>query len=142
MTSSAGSGGASTDEFRIKRNDTKPSLVAGLTERDPAATDPQARRPLNLATVVTVKLFARTRDARTRIGGDCSVLPADPDDPVWALHPELIPYPYQLRYDWTPTDTLRAALYLGEFEMTYGDGSIQTVPARGYFRIVIEEDQG
>lgn len=133
---------ASDSQFRIKKGDTLPDLVAGLTERDPASADQGARRPIDLSGVDEVKLFARTRDNKRSIAGDCAIDNPDPDDPIWDVHPELIPYSYKVRYAWQSDDTQIATVYLGEFQLTYAGGGIQTIPARGYFEIVVEEDKG
>lgn len=133
---------ASESQFRIKRGDTLPDLVASLTERDPASADQGARRPLDLSGVDQVKFFARTRDNKRSITGDCVIDNPDVDDPTWVDHPELSPYSYKVRYAWTTDDTEIATVYLGEFELTYVGGGVQTVPARGYFEIVVEEDKG
>lgn len=133
---------ASDNQFRIKKGDTLPDLVAGLTERDPVSTDQGARRPIDLSGVDQIKLYARTRDNKRSIAGDCLIDNPDADDPIWLEHPELIPYSYRARYAWQAADTEIATVYLAEFELTFVGGGIQTVPARGYFEIVVEEDKG
>lgn len=139
---SPGSGGLVSADFRIKRNDTLPSLLVSLSERDPDSADARARRPLNLELVDTATLMARTRDAKTRISGECVIISADPSDPIWPGYPDLTPYPYQVRYDWADGDTARAAIYLAEIELVFVGGGVQTVPAQGCFTVIIEEDQG
>jgi len=131
-----------SEQFRIKRNDTLPDFTASLTERDPNSTDSAARRPLDLSNAAEIKLVGKTRNERRSIGGVGSIDSVDPDDPVWAEHDELTPYQYKVRYAWSPTDTEEAAEYLSEIQITWAGGAIQTVPARGYFVIVVEEDQG
>lgn len=131
-----------TSGFQIKRGDTLPSLIAGLTERDPDSLDPLARRPLDLTRVDEVYLYGLARNGKLSLGGGCSILPADPTDPIWAKYPRLTPYPWKVRYDWEETDTEVAALFDAEFELRYQGGGVQTVPGGGYFPITVEPDQG
>lgn len=138
----AGSGGRATADFRIKKHDSLPDLLASFTERDPESLDQNARRPLDLTLVDEAWLFGRTRDRKHRLAGECQVDPVDEDDPVWAQYPLLTPYPYKLRYLWQSTDTSISGIFYSEFELRFAGGSVQTVPARGTFQIVIEEDQG
>lgn len=46
----------------------------------------------------------------------------------------------QVRYSWAAGDTDTAGSYYGEFEVTYGDSSVETFPNSGYFTILIKED--
>lgn len=130
------------EDFRIKRGDTLPEFLASLTERDPDQTDPNARRPLDLTAVDTVRLLGKTRNNKRALNGECEVVNADPADPIWEDFPGVTPYPYKVRYQWQSADTDTAAILIGEIELTFTGGGIQTVPARGYFQIVIEGDQG
>lgn len=45
-------------------------------------------------------------------------------------------------YRWLPADTAVAGEYRGEFEITWLDGSILTVPNDGYFTLNIVKDLG
>lgn len=43
-------------------------------------------------------------------------------------------------YPWKPADTAVAGTFRAEFEITFADGAIETVPNGGYLQINIAED--
>lgn len=47
-----------------------------------------------------------------------------------------------LRYNWLAADTAAPGAFLGEFEVTYVDGSVETFPNSGFIQIQIDEDLG
>lgn len=133
----------SNNSFRLKRGDTRPTLFAALTERDPLYPDDfSRRRPLDLTPADVVKLVAKTRDGKHTLGGEADIIVADAGDPVWDLHPELVAFPFRVKYEWQEADTEAAGTFYGELEITFTDSSVQTVPVRGYIVIVVEDDQG
>jgi len=46
----------------------------------------------------------------------------------------------QVHYNWATSDVQTAGLYLGEWEVTYSSGTVQTFPNGDPFRIRINED--
>lgn len=47
-----------------------------------------------------------------------------------------------LRYNWLAADTAEAGTFVGEFEVTYADGSVETFPNEGFITVQIDEDLG
>lgn len=45
-----------------------------------------------------------------------------------------------VKYTFSGTDTDTIGSYDAEFEVTYGDGTVETFPSRGYFKVKIEDD--
>lgn len=88
---------------KIVQDDTRPSLEVTLT---------QDGKPADL-TGCTVKFYMKDSvSGSVKISGATCVI-------TNALKG-------QLRYNWIAADTNTAGSYLGEFEVTYPDGSIQT----------------
>lgn len=102
--------------FYIKKGDTSPSLLVSLTPSDVDITG---------ATVV-FNLRARG-SAATKVDRAAAVI-VSPSGPA------------QLRYDWLAGDTDTAGDYEAEFEVTRGDGSIETFPNDGNIEIRITGD--
>src|SRR4051794_12708505 len=107
-------------DFTMKANDTRPSIVAHLDYDDgsePDLSDPATTVQFIMRKVVTsgtvpapkVKAAAVIEDAAQRI----------------------------VRYDWLPTDTNTPGDYLGEWEVTFPDGGVQTFPTAEYHDITI-----
>ena len=100
---------------KIVQNDTRPPLEFTLT---------QDGAPVNL-TGCTVRFYMKDAvSGSTKISGaTCTVTDAANG---------------KCRYDWTGTDTNTVGTYLGEVEVTFGDGKIQT----GYkqISIIIRDD--
>jgi hypothetical protein len=48
--------------------------------------------------------------------------------------------PPTLRHDWDPAHTDTKGAFLGEFEVTYADGTVETWPNDGFIEIIIDED--
>ena len=48
----------------------------------------------------------------------------------------------RVRYEWVAADTDTADEYEGEFQVTYGNGKIQTFPNDGHIPIVVTDDVG
>lgn len=47
-----------------------------------------------------------------------------------------------VQYAWQPADTTVADTYLGEFTVTYGDGTRETFPNTGHMLVAIHPDLG
>jgi hypothetical protein len=104
--------------FYIKQNDTRPALVANLTDADGGAVS---------LTGATVKFYMRVEPAgATKIGdGSATVLDADAG---------------QVSYAWIAADTDTADDFEGEFEVTFAGGKVQTYPGRNWILIHIVDD--
>jgi hypothetical protein len=109
-------------EFKIKQNDTTPSIEARLRD----AND----QIMNL-TGATVKFSMRPRPAGTvKVDGATAVIVGDATNG-------------RVRYDWTASNTNTADVFEAEFEVTFSNGKIQTFPGGKDFIIVtIGDDIG
>jgi hypothetical protein len=105
-------------DFTIKQHDTHPSLEATLTDQDGA---------INLTTATTVKLLLKTPTGGTAISGTCAIVSAVAGT---------------VRYDWTAPNTADVNTFDGEFEITWSNGKITTVPNDSYFSVEIKADLG
>lgn len=104
----------------IKQHDTWPPLVAILSD---------ANGVIDLTTATTVKLLLKSLGAgSTVVSGTCTV-----DAP---------PTQGQVTYDWQPADTASVNTFNGEFEITWSNGKITTVPNDSYFTVEIKADLG
>jgi hypothetical protein len=45
-----------------------------------------------------------------------------------------------VQYDWSAADTATIGTYNAEFEVTYGDSSIETFPNNGFISVVVTDD--
>ncbi|MGJ8660459.1 MAG: BppU family phage baseplate upper protein [Bacteroidota bacterium] len=102
--------------FRIKQNDTSPSLEATLSDANLVAVN------LNSATVM---LHMKA------IGGDVVL-----DEQMTITDAE----GGVIQYDWQFGDTSTIGTYYVEFEVTYSDGSIETFPNTGSLPLVITRE--
>jgi hypothetical protein len=108
-------------DFAIKQNDTHPPLEVVLSDLD---------GPIDLTTATSVWLMMRgqKRTGAVSVTGQALVVPPATDGFVI--------------YEWIPLDTAVADLYNAEFEIRWGDGSVQTVPNSGYFYVDVQDDLG
>lgn len=107
-------------DFEIKQNDTWPSIG----DPTPVVLEDQ-NGPINL-TGATVKFMARKADLTgTPITGNCTIVSAVAGT---------------VRYDWSVGDTVEFGEYVFEFQITFGDGKIGTVPNVGYKSLKIHDD--
>ena len=102
--------------FRIKQNDTSPSLEATLSDANLV--------PVNI-TSATVMLHMKA------IGGDVVL-----DEQMTVTDAE----GGVVQYDWQAGDTATVGTYYVEFEVTYSDGSIETFPNTGSLPLVITRE--
>ena len=102
--------------FRIKQNDTSPSLEATLSDANLV--------PVNI-TAATVMLHMKA------IGGDVVL-----DEQMTITDAE----GGVVQYDWQAGDTATVGTYYVEFEVTYSDGSIETFPNTGSLPLVITRE--
>ena len=102
--------------FRIKQNDTSPSLEATLSDANLV--------PVNL-TSATVMLHMKA------IGGDVVL-----DEQMTITDAEN----GVVQYDWQAGDTATVGTYYVEFEVTYSDASVETFPNTGSLPLVITRE--
>jgi hypothetical protein len=105
------------DTFFLKRGDTGPALQRQCLD--------EAGDPLNI-TGATVRFSMRAR------GGDVVVNRAAASivDAATGI----------VRYAWQAADTDEAGAFDAEFEITYLDGSVETVPNAGMIEVTITGD--
>lgn len=103
--------------FYIKQNDTSPSMLATLQDASGNAVD---------ITGASVRFHLKP------IGSSAVTVDA-PATIVTALDG-------LVRYDWQAADTDTIGSYQAEFEVTYGDGTVETFPNDGYIRVEIISD--
>lgn len=118
-------------DFTIKRNDTRPVLEVQLTDTVNGVTT-----PIDLTAATGVKLLMRTQGGQTgtAVNSACTFI----DRPTgW------------IRYTWISADTATAGLYWAEFQITWTDGGVETVPndvpagnADAFYVIEIKADLG
>lgn len=111
-------------DLTMKRNDTWPPLSAVLKDGE--------GNPLDLTTADTIRiLLAGSITIKT---GPAAIV-GDPKDGT-------VEYEWQGAEGEDPADLHTAGEYKGEFEITYEDGSVQTVPNDDYFTLAVVEDLG
>lgn len=104
--------------FYIKQNDTSPSIRATLKDGD--------GNVVNL-TDASVRFHMRTiGGTTTKVDADASIVSPNTSGIV--------------QYDWAASDTDTVGSYQAEFEVTYGDLSVETFPNNGYIRVEITDD--
>ena len=106
-------------DFKIKQNDTSPDLEGIL--RDGFGS------PINI-TGATIVLNTRLQPGGTvKVnGGSMAVVGSAVNGRV--------------RYVWTASDTDTAGIYEAEIQITFSDGTIRTIPAKGYFIVDVTDD--
>lgn len=102
--------------FRIKQNDTSPSLEATLSD----------------ANLVPVDITAATVMLHMKAIGGAVVL--DQQMTITNSTGGVV------QYDWQTGDTSDVGTYYVEFEVTYADGSIETFPNTGSLPLVITRE--
>ena len=121
-------------DFTLKRGDTKPALAVQLTDTVGAVTT-----PIDLTAATTVKLIMRNQSAppgsSPAVNSACSFVDRAQG---------------RISYQWGPANTSSAGLFNTEFQITWNDGGIETVPNDAipannglpYYVIEIKEDLG
>lgn len=104
--------------FHIKQHDTKPSIKATLKDGDGTV--------INL-TDATVRFHMR------KIGATSTTV----DAAATVVSPATGGV---VQYDWSAADTATIGTYHAEFEVTYGDNSIETFPNNGFISVVVTDD--
>jgi hypothetical protein len=104
--------------FTIKQGDTRPKLVAVLSE---------SGTPIDLTTATSVKLLMR-------VTGSVGAAKVDAAATITSAAAG------EVTYTWLAADTDTAGTYDAEWEITWSDGGIETVPNDGYFTVVVGDD--
>lgn len=102
--------------FRIKQNDTSPSLEATLSDANLV--------PVNI-TSATVMLHMKALGGSVVLDEQMTIT-----DAVGGV----------VQYDWQAGDTSTVGTYYVEFEVTYSDASVETFPNTGSLPLVITRE--
>jgi hypothetical protein len=105
-------------ELTIKQHDTWPPLRATLKANNVA---------IDLTTATSVRLILQSPAPLTIIGVCSIVSPATSG---------------VVTYSWISSNTATVGTYNGEFEITWANGAIETVPNDNYFQVAIKADLG
>lgn len=122
-------------DLTLKRNDTREALRATLEQLDREeweASGKESFAPIDLTEAEDVRLFLYT--TATEEGKERRVKTGTVDVVEAAEG--------KVEYQWEADDLAKAGSYSMEFEITWSDGTVQTVPNEGYYSLVIEEDLG
>jgi len=106
------------NKIKLKQNDTRPYLKIKLVDEDGNNVD---------LTSATVTFTMRNRSTGTvKVNaGSCTVTSASAGE---------------VEYRWGSTDLNTVGVYDGEFQITFGDASILTLPANEYIEVEISDD--
>ena len=104
-------------DVTYKRGDNAPPITATLSDLD---------GPIDLSSADAVRL---------RMKSDTAIVEAGPVEITDAANGEI-------KYEWEADDLMFAGSYRGEWEITWSDGTIQTVPNDTYFAVDVLEDLG
>lgn len=110
--------------WTIKQHDTTPPLPLHLTSTDPAT---KVTSDIDLSTATKVRVIIARGPGHTPI-----VDREIPDRPADG----------HLAYAWAAGETDVSGVFEVEVEITWGDGTVQTVPGGGYGRAQIVPDLG
>lgn len=110
--------------FTIKRDDTRPVYVVPLVSDFGGANDPI---PLGDATEVLFIMRAAGETGAPKVNAEADITDA-PNGEV--------------TYTWATGDTDEAGEFEVEFQITWSDGGVQTVPNDSYFTVIVKEDLG
>ncbi len=105
-------------DFYLRKNDTSPAIRYYLQDH--------AGNPLNLVGG-SVRFHMADQSGTTKVDAAATVEDEDTAE---------------VSYAWAATDTDTAGSYIAEWEITYSDGTVETVPNDGYLSIQIQDDLG
>lgn len=106
----------------MKQNDTRPAMFRSLSQ-----TIDGASSVLSLAAASRVDLYFRPQNSAYVIAGTCAIASA-----VGGV----------VRHDWIAGETATTGVFNAEFQITWNDGGIETVPNDGYFSVEFVDDIG
>jgi hypothetical protein len=104
--------------FYIKQNDTSPKIQATLKDGDGDV--------INLTDAIVRFHMREIGETTTTTDASATVVSPATSGVV--------------QYNWAADDTDTVGSYQAEFEVEYGDGSIETFPNNGYIRVEITDD--
>ena len=105
--------------FKIKRNDRRPFVSAQVLQSNGSVVDLTATQKIYFNLSTNDNQYTPVLSGAATVTGSATGL---------------------VDYRWAAGDTNRSGLYLGEFEITYNDGTILTVPSDHSFAVNIFED--
>lgn len=105
-------------DFNLKQHDTWPPMEATLRD---------ANVPIDL-TGSSVLMLLKTSSGGTLFSRTCTIVAPGTDGNV--------------KYDWIPADTANVNAFNMEFEITFPDGKIATIPNVGYYSVEVTADLG
>lgn len=108
-------------DFVLKQNDTRPKLIATLAQSVLGSVQPI------ILTGSTVKFLMRVGTGAPKVNRAATITDA-PNGIV--------------TFTWQTGDTDAVGTFQGEFQITYSDGGIETVPNNGYLSIEVFDDIG
>jgi hypothetical protein len=114
-------------DYSVKRGDTAPPIAAQLTMRDTAAPDARARVAIDLSAATAVRFLMKSFNGKRAFAGTCDITDAPLGQVSWVIDPDF---------------TASPDIYQAEYEITWNDGTIQTVPDDGYAVVEVEQDLG
>lgn len=108
-------------DVTIKQHDTRPVLTRYLIQTVNGATS-----PVDLTAVSSIGFKMRHLSApAVLVTGLASIVTVSSA---------------YIAYKWATNDTATAGIYNSEYELTYSDGGLETVPNDGYFSIEVVDD--
>ena len=114
-------------DFTIKRNDTRPRLVATLIQDFGTADE----GPVDLTTAASVKFLMRAANAAAGSEPKVNAAAAISDADAGIV-----------TYTWAVGDTDTEGAFEGEFQITWSDDGVETIPHDSYITIQIVDDLG
>lgn len=109
-------------DVTMKQNDTRQPLVRNLRQ-----TVDGVAGVIALTTASKVDLHFRPANAAYKVSGTCLIASAAGG---------------VVQHNWIVTETATVGLFDAEFEITWNDGGVETVPNDGYFSIEFVDDIG
>lgn len=110
--------------FEIKQDDTRPVYVVPLVENFGTTND-----PIDLSTATSVQFFMRLQGDTGPPKVDAAAVVTDDVNG-------------EVTYTWVAGDTDTVGTFEAEFQITWADGGIQTIPNNSYFEIAVIGDLG
>jgi len=105
--------------FDIKRNDTKPYLAVQLLEANGSAVN------LTTGSYIFFNLGTNDNNFSPVLSGNATITGSATGN---------------VEYHWGPGETNRSGLFLGEFEVTFNDSTVLTLPSDHSLFVKINED--
>ena len=107
-----------SDSFTIKQGDTLPVLIRGLND---------ANGPIDLTAATAVQFHMKSGGV-LKVDAACSITAPATTGVV--------------QYDWIIADTDTIGVYLTEFQVTFTDGTVLTVPNTNHMLVNVVEELG